>query len=303
MNSINFSIIIPNLNGAEFLPDCLNSLILAIKNCPQSKFEIILVDNASTDDSLNLAKKIYPQIKIIRNPKNFGFAKAINQGSKLAKYSWIVPCNNDIKLAPNWFKIMSQTIKNNSNISAFFGTIKNRSGDKIESTGLKFFNSGKAKNIQAKQSKPKTIWGGNGALIIYQKNIFRSLGGFDPDFFAYLEDVDFNLRLNQTKHLTLLVPSAVSFHLGGGTSQKFNNLRQVKTVQNWIYIIIKNYSAKQIWQNLPGIIEQRFRNLSYLLKNTPFFLWIPTLISVYGQIIIKIPVMLKKRHHHVPPSF
>jgi len=295
MNSINFSIIIPNLNGADFLPNCLNSLLVTIKNCPYSKFEIILIDNASTDNSLTLAKKIYPQIKIIRNPKNFGFAKAINQGAKLAEYSWIVPCNNDIKLAPNWFKIMSQAIKNNSNTSAFFGTIKNHNGHKIESTGLKFFNSGKAKNIQTKQNKTKTIWGGNGALIIYQKNIFISLGGFDSDFFAYLEDVDFNLRLNQNKYLTLLVPSAVSFHLGGGTSQKFNNLRQIKTVQNWIYLIVKNYSIKQVWQNLLGIIEQRLRNLSGLLKNTPILLWLPTLIYVYGQILFKLPTIIKKR--------
>ena len=93
MKSIDFSVIIPNLNGAKLLPNCLNSLLtaiskksLSVSGQPTSKFEIILVDNASTDNSVSLAKKIYPQIKIIKNPKNYGFAKAINQGILAAKH-------------------------------------------------------------------------------------------------------------------------------------------------------------------------------------------------------------------------
>jgi len=302
MKSIDFSVIIPNLNGAKLLPNCLNSLLtaiskksLSVSGQPTSKFETILVDNASTDNSIFLAKKIHPEIKIISNTKNLGFAKAINQGAGLARYPWIVPCNNDIKLNKNWFKIMSKAMETNPDISSFFGTIKNKSGASIESTGLKFSYSGKCLNCRIKKTKQQVIWGGNAGLIIYQKKVFQSLDGFDSDFFAYLEDVDFNLRLNKAGHRTLLVPTAISYHLGGATSQKFGNLRHQKTVQNWIYIIVKNYSLKQIFRNLPGIIEQRLRNLSGLLKNTPFLFWLPTLISIYGQVIINSPIMFAKR--------
>lgn len=311
MKSTNFSIIIPNLNGAKLLPVCFKSLILSIKKyssastSPQSKFEIILVDNASTDNSISLAKKIYPKVKIIKNNKNIGFAKAINQGADLAKHNWIIPCNNDIKFHPQWFSRIIKTIQNNKNpqIVTYFGTILNKTGDHIESVGLNYSYSGKCQNINngkkinqtITQQPSKTIWGGNAGLIVYQKKIFQSLGGFDTDFFAYLEDVDFNLRLDKAGHQTILVPTAISYHSGGTTSQKLGNLRHQKTVQNWLYIIIKNYSLKQIWQNFPGIIEQRFRNLSGLLKNTLFLLWLPTTISIYGQVIINLPIMLVKR--------
>ncbi len=302
---MNFSIIIPNLNGANFLPACLNSLLTSISKVPKSKFEIILVDNASTDNSLSLAKQIYPQIKIIQNSKNFGFALAVNQGITLAKYPWVVPCNNDLRLAPDWFKLMSDQIKTNKNakITTFFGTVLNKTGDKIESTGLDFDYSGRCYNLKngqqtsldLKNKKPQIIWGANASLVVYKKNTINKIGMFDPDFFAYEEDVDLALRLHHLGYQTLWVPNALSYHLGGATSSKMGNFRNRMDTKNWIYIIIKNYSLKQIWQNLPGIIEQRLRNLSGLLKNTTFLLWLPTIISVYGQVIIKLPSMFIKR--------
>jgi GT2 family glycosyltransferase len=303
MKLTDFSIIIPNLNGAKLLSDCLNSLIPAIKNTPNSKFEIILVDNASTDNSLNLAKKIYPQIKIIKNLKNRGFAQAVNQGILSAKYPWIVPCNNDIKLDKNWFKLISQTINKHPKVITFFGTVLDKTGAKIESVGLRFNYSGQCQNLENGQlfnpsllkEKAKLIWGANASLVVYKKDIISKIGMFDPDFFAYEEDVDLALRLHNLNYQTLWIPRALSYHLGGATSSQMGNFRNRHDAQNWIYLIVKNYSAKQLWQNLPGLLEQRLRNLSGLLKNTPFLLWLPTLISVYGQVIFKLPSMLKKR--------
>ena len=312
MKSTDFSIIIPNLNGAKLLPNCLHSLLTAVSKKsssasgrPSSKFEIILVDNASTDNSISLARKIYPQIKIIKNPKNYGFAKAINQGILAAKHHWVVPCNNDLRLANNWFKLISHQIQANKDpkIITFFGTVLNKTGNKIESTGLDFNYSGKCQNLKngqnfnpnLKKQSPQIIWGANASLIVYKKDIIQKIGMFDPIFFAYEEDVDLALRLHHLGYKTLWIPFAISYHLGGATSKKMGNFRHRHDAKNWIYIIIKNYSLKQIFRNLPGIIEQRLRNLSGLLKNTPFLFWLPTLISVYGQTLFYLPAMIKKR--------
>ena len=305
MKSTNFSVIIPNFNGAELLSTCLKSLHQSL-SLSKSKIQIILIDNASTDNSLSRAKKIFPKIKVIKNPKNFGFAKAINQGIKIAQYPWIIPCNNDIKLHPQWFTHITKTIQNNKKpkVVTFFGTVLNKTGDYVESTGLEFNYSGKCKNINNDRKfdksltnqSPKVIWGGNASLIVYNKNVIQKIGLFDPDFFAYEEDVDLALRLHHLGYKTLWVPPAVSYHFGGATSDKMGNFRNRHDAKNWIYVILKNYSSKQILQNLPGIIEQRLRNLSGLLKNTPFFLWIPTVIHTYTQVIINLPKMLKKRH-------
>lgn len=264
---MNFSIIIPNYNGAEFLPSCLTSILNAIKQTPKNNYEIILVDNGSTDNSVPIVKKFsIPDTKYIILDTNLGFAYAVNQGILSAKHLWVVPCNNDIKLSPNWFEIMSQTIRDYPNIPAFFGTVKNYDGSKIESTGLKFYLRGKCLNIRKKITRPKLIWGGNASLIIYNKKIIQKIGLLDPHFFAYEEDVDLAFRLNSSGYHTLLVPQAISYHLGGGTSRKMGYLRQMMDAKNWWLIILKNYSLKTIFFNFFPILEERLRNLSGLTK-------------------------------------
>ena len=122
MNSSNpnFSIVIPNFNGAKYLPDCFHSLLVAIKNCPQSSFEIILVDNASSDNSVDLFKSLnISNNKFISLPKNFGFAAAVNRGIEASTHDFIVVCNNDLTLSPDWFALISEAIKKKQRSEAY----------------------------------------------------------------------------------------------------------------------------------------------------------------------------------------
>jgi len=314
---VNFSIIIPNYNGAIFLPDCLNSLLQAINNCSESQFEIILVDNNSKDNSIGIFEKIIPKnfyYKILLNSKNHGFAGAINQGIEKAKYEYVILLNNDLTMESNWFKLISETIHNNKNhnVATFFGTVLTKDGTKFESQGLEFFYRGKAKNISNSQPFSSStiddllstisVWGASAALVVYKKDIIKKIGLFDEDFFAYEEDVDLALRLHNLNYKTLYIPQAISYHLGGGTSNKMGIFRYKMDAKNWIYIIIKNFSLKEIIKNLPQIIEERLRNLSgltkqiirlYKIKSVFYLPYI--LFSTYGEILINFPKMLKKR--------
>ena len=312
---INFSIIIPNYNGDKFLPNCLESIETAIKETKDTNFEIIIVDNNSQDNSLQTIKEFATnnqnlnlKYKITILPKNTGFAYAVNQGINKAQYQYVVIYNNDLTIEKNWFQLMFKTIKENKNpkITTFFGTVLNKKGDNFESQGIKYYYSGKADNISNGQkfnkqeflkSKPKNkiIWGASASIVIYKKDIIKKIGSFDSAFFAYEEDVDLALRLHNLNYKTLYIPQAISYHLGGGTSKKMGNFRHRMDAKNWHYIIIKNYSLKEIIQNLPSIIEQRLRNMSGLIKNTPFYKIIPDLLTTYGQIIKNTPNMLKKR--------
>jgi len=313
----NFSVIIPNLNGQLFLATCLNSILGSLQEANINTFEIILVDNASTDNSINLFCQTIQnqQSSIIFNKTNHGFAKAINQGIKKAKYDYIVVCNNDIKLHKNWFKYIQKKITIKPNYSTYFGLVLNQDGTKIESIGLKYFWRGKATNtgnglatkIDHKWNpiigKSRKIWGASASLVVYKKEIIQKIGGFDNDFFAYEEDVDLSFRLNRSGFKTLLIPKAISYHIGGATSGKMGNLRVEMDTKNWFYIIIKNYPLKKIFTHLPSIITERFKNLKYLTKQTIkiykiksiWFLPI-SLLKTYGQVLLFTPKMLSKRH-------
>ena len=289
--SSNFSVIIPNLNGAEYLVDSLPHLLKAIQNCPGSKFEIILVDNASTDNSFEILNKYFLESKIIILDKNYGFAHAVNQGIAAAKYQFVCLLNNDLNLNSDWFNQICQTIADHPHAACYCGTVLNKDGSQIESQGLNFLKSGKC--IQIKDNSP--IWGSSAAAVVYSKKILNKIGNFNAAFFAYLEDVDVALRLNLLGYKTILNSQAISWHLGGGTSRRFRYLRQYYTFRNWFLIIIKDYPSDWISHNLISIFIERLRNLSYLLLNCPIHL-IPILpLKAFFEIIILLPNLLRQR--------
>lgn len=308
----NFSIIIPNLNGEDFLPECLQSLKNAI-NISKTNVEIILVDNASSDTSpeifTSFCQKNKIKYQLVSLTKNYGFAGAVNRGVEVAKTAWVLICNNDLKINKNSFFLIKEVIKNNSDpkLAAVTGTVLNYDGSRFESQGLKFYYSGKCDNISNGQPYSPSflqgrasgsgfkIWGASAALTAYNKAIFNKVGGFDEDFFAYEEDVDLSLRLHNLGYTTIYVPQALSSHLGGATSSRMGNFRHRMDAKNWIYIILKNYSKREFWQNFFPIIEERLRNLSGLIKNTPFKHILRDVFKTYSEVCKNIRKMKAKR--------
>lgn len=308
---LSFSIVIPNYNGAQFLESCLSSLIKSL-SLTKINYEIIIIDNNSIDDSLNVINNIVgahcvrPTLQLIKNSTNFGFAPAVNQGIRIAKYNYVVLCNNDLTVDKNYFSLLVEAIKNYPDYTTFVGTVLNKEGTHFESQGLKFYYSGKCDNILNGQivradrcvRPPYQIWGASAALVTYQKDIITKIGMFDENFFAYEEDVDLAFRLHKFGYKTLLIPQALCYHLGGGTSGKMGNFRHKMDFKNWIFLIIKNYSTKEILLNLFPIIEQRLRNFSGLLKNTPKGQKISSISWVFGELKKNIPKMVKYSHDY-----
>lgn len=303
----NFSIIIPNYNGDLFLVDCLQSLIKAISQT-KSKFEIILVDNASRDNSLKIFarfQKKYQNLakfKLIINSKNLGFAGGVNPGIVNSKYPWVVLVNNDLTISPDWFStVLRNFFLITPKTAAIYGLVLTKDGLYVESEGLLFDYSGKCQNIHNHQpylkemakNKPEFIWGAPASLVIYNKKFLKMVGNFDQDFFAYEEDVDVALRLYKLGYKTLYIPSAISYHLGSATSRKMGNLRHRMDFKNWIYIIIKNFSRQEIISNFWKIIEQRFRNLFGLIKGTIHHDGIKSVYTIPKDIFLLLIEMIK----------
>lgn len=310
MTNIGISVIIPNYNGEKFLLPCLSSLIKAINNCPKIKFETILIDNGSSDNSQDIFTNFctinHLPSQIISLNTNFGFAKAVNIGINAAKYDLVCLTNNDLIIDSNWFKYVTKSMPTaDSKTAVYCGTVLNKTGTHFESQGFKYHMSGKCININnglsfssnalSLHSSSVPIWGSSAALVIYKKEIIQKIGLFDEKFFAYLEDVDLSYRLNHLGYKTILVPNAVCYHLGGGTSNKTPCFRQYYTFRNWHLLILKNYTLKEFIKYLFPIVIERLRNLSYLFKNCPPHLLLFKIIKICANIIINLPHIIRQR--------
>jgi len=265
-----FSVIIPHYNNKSLLENCLTSIKKAdITNLVD---QIIVVDNGSTDGSIRYLRGLKSKtlnLKPIFNPANLGFAQAVNQGIKSSKTSWVIILNNDIKLKPGWFLAIKKGIKKyqDKNLAFLFGKVLNQSGTKIESVGLNFHLCGKSANIgNGEKNSPdkykheKELVAAPASAICFKKSAIVKVGLFDQDFFVYLEDLDLCLRLADCGFRGFYLPSAVSFHLGGATSNKMGQLRWKMTASNWWFIIIKYYPILTILTNIHLIIFEQTKN-------------------------------------------
>jgi len=292
-----FSVIIPNYNGKKFLQQSLEST-----NDPLVD-EVIIVDNGSNDGSQKYLDS--KKVTIIKNKKNLGFARAVNQGIRAAKNDYLVVMNNDLRVRGDWFKIMAEAIKRwkrkEKKIGAYSGKVSDWQGKRIESTGLAFeikgrsFNRGNGEvDSPSKYNKEEFIFGASASIVIYYKPALLEVGLFDNDFFAYLEDVDLSLRLNDKGWKTIYLPNAIAYHLGGGTANRIKGFRSRMVAKNWWLVIIKNYPLKIFLSHLPEIILERLKNL-LVIRSPLGFLWLikELMIKLPKEIMNRKPIKIK----------
>lgn len=246
------SIVIPNFNGGQALLECLES----VTSNQQLVAEIILVDNASKDNSQLRAKKKFPQIKLIRFRQNKGFAKAVNAGIKKSKGKFIFVLNNDIQLTKSALEKLINTFDKDEKIGIVGGKIVDPKG-KFALAGFKpnpylgfMIYDKRGKN------KPKEIDWISGSAMMIKKPVFQKIGLFDEKYFFYYEDTDFCLRAKKAGFKLFYQPKAKIIHLGGISSQE---LSQSKLNQYWykgkFRCILKNGTFLQI---LTSLLAQTF---------------------------------------------
>lgn len=238
------SVIIPNWNGAELLKICLASL----KKQTFKDFELIVVDNGSTDQSIELIRKDFKAAKIVTLDTNTGFAFAVNAGISHALSELIVLINNDTKLDPNCLKMLYQTACRKKDYAMFAAKMLNfYDVKKIDSAGSYITEVGHAngRGWQLKDSKeyasPEEVFlvCGGGALI--RREVFDKIGLFDPNYFAYFEDVDLCLRAQLQGFKAWYVPSAIIYHVHKATSGRNQALTEYLQFRNMTITILKNF--------------------------------------------------------------
>lgn len=273
------SIIIPNYNGEKFLGSCLES----ISKQSFKKFEVIIIDNASTDNSIDIIEKYKDilDIYLIKNNENIGFAKAVNMGIKYAKKKYVFLLNNDVKLDSKIIEKLYNCITKNQNIfSVQSKMIQYHNRDKIDDAGDEYTILGwTCKTGNNKSSKlfnePREIFSSCAGAAIYRKDILEKIGLFDENFFAYMEDVDIGYRARIHGYQNVYCPDAICYHVGSATTgSKYNEFKIKLAARNNIYVPYKNMPLPQIIVNLP------FLFIGFLIK------WIFFSFKGYGKVYL-----------------
>ncbi len=249
-----FSIIIPNWNGARFLPTCLD----ALAQQTYTNLEIIIVDNASQDESIALIQSNYPQVELLVLPENRGFTGACNAGIERASGEFIALLNNDTEVDTGWAAaIVAAFARHPDAGSAASKMLLFDRRDHIHTTGDFFTVDGRAGNRGVWQADigqyehEEYVFSACGGSSVYRRAMLDQIGWLDDDFFFSGEDVDLGWRAQLMGWRCIYVPTAVVYHhlsaTGGGTTASYYDGR------NLIFILAKNYPTA-LWQKHGGKI-------------------------------------------------
>jgi GT2 family glycosyltransferase len=237
------SIVIPTHNGVEHIPPCLDSL----KKQARRADEIIVVDDASTDETASLIARSYPDVRLICLERNRGFAGAVNEGIRRASGEYIALLNDDTQAHPQWLTELVKVLDGQADIS--FCSSKMLFADQpelINSIGIGFTRAGIAMDVGLRQkdgpefNRPRPIFGACAGAAIYRRRLFDEIGLFDEDLFMWYEDVDFSFRAQLAGHTCLYVPTAVVYHKGGGTVSSNERKHIYYCCRNQVLVLVKN---------------------------------------------------------------
>lgn len=243
------SIIVLNWNGQQHLEACFKS----IQEQDYDNFETLLVDNGSTDNSVEFVKKNFPFVKIVKLKENVGFAKGNNEGIKEAEGDYILTLNNDTKLEKNCLKNLMEIVEKNPDVGMF--SLKMMffyEPGLINSTGTLVYKDGSAMNRGMKQKDEnqfeeiEEIFGPCAGAALYKKEMLEDikLGEdeyFDNDFFIYLEDADLSLRAQLRKWKSLYIPNSIIYHVHSATMQAKSPIKLYLSERNRIWYTLKDY--------------------------------------------------------------
>jgi GT2 family glycosyltransferase len=258
------SVIVLNYNGKRYLDDCLCSL----KSQTYSSFEVIVVDNGSTDFSHEYIKAQYPWVKLLRNEKNLGFAGGTNTGIKQARGEYILTINNDTKVEKNFIKCLKQPMESDQRVGMCASKMLFPDG-KINSTGICISRSGAAwdrgmfEQDNGQYNRREEVFGPCAGAALYRKEMLDEIGLFDEDFFLYMEDVDLAFRGRLAGWSCIYVPEAVVYHHHGGTAGTGSDLSVYYGNRNVIWYVLKDFPARLLITSLPFILARNLAVIPY----------------------------------------
>lgn len=263
-----FSVIIPNFNGRSYLP----AVMEALARQRFTDFETIVVDDASSDDSVAWLEANYPAVRVIVNRRNRGFVASCNIGAGAARGRVLVFLNSDTEPEPGWTEALAQAVCAHPEAAIFASKlllfdqrdVLHSAGDEMGVDGVPR-NRGVWQRDVGQYDTDLAVFGGCGGASAYRREVWQALGGFDESFWMYLEDADFAFRAQLLGWETRFVPQARVYHHLGATGG--GALASYYVGRNTIWLIVKNMPRGLLVRNLPVIALRQMQIAWDALRN------------------------------------
>lgn len=298
------AVVILSWNGIKFLEQFLPSVV---QHTSTDLCEIIVADNCSTDHSVEFIKKNFPQVRVIQNSRNAGFAGGYNDALKWVNTEYYVLLNQDIEVSQNWVETVIAEMEKDSNIVAAqpklrayhqrnFFEYAGASGGFLDRNSYAFcrgriFNT--VEKDEGQYDDVVDVFWATGACLFVRSSIYWSAGGFDEDFFAHQEEIDLCWRIKNLGYRIVCVPASVVYHVGGGSLPQGNPRKTYLNFRNNLMMMFKNLSGstlvpRMFWRFvLDGVAaihsvfkNKNFKDFNAILKaHLSFYSYIPSLIQ------------------------
>ncbi|GMV99184.1 MAG: hypothetical protein AMXMBFR84_03230 [Candidatus Hydrogenedentota bacterium] len=260
------TVIIPTWNHGDLLNACLNSLADQIFQ----KLDIIVVDDASSDGTVNAAVSGRQNVRILRNETNRGFAASANRGLREATSDWVMLLNNDVTLAPDAIDRLVNAVESEQADMVQPLILWRDAPDRIYSAGDRQRLNGRPEGIGFRDQREgfrfdEPVFGVTAAAALYRREIFDRVGYLDETFLAYFEDSDLNFRARLAGFQAACVPEAVAWHVGSASQSGKTWWRSRQCFRNHALLVVKNMPWPLLIRYAPSILRERLHQISMLI--------------------------------------
>ena len=255
------AVVILNYNGERFLEQFLPTVLAS---CDPAMAEVIVADNASTDNSVALMRDCFPQVRLIVNDSNGGFATGYNQALRQVDAQYYVLLNSDIEVPKGWIEPVIELMDAHPEIAACQPKILSyyhneqfeyagASGGFIDKYGYPFCRGRVFQNLEDDEGQyddPREVFWATGACMFVRADLYHQVGGLDDSFFAHMEEIDLCWRLKNAGYKVYCCPQSKVYHIGGGTLPKNSPRKTYLNFRNNLSLLVKNLPKQRVHRTI-----------------------------------------------------
>lgn len=276
------AVVILNWNGEALLRQFLPT---TLAHSPQGS--VYVIDNASTDASVEVLKTEFPQVTLIQNEANFGYAKGYNEGLKQIDAEILCLLNSDIEVTEGWLEEVMQVFTEKEHIAAIQPKILDfkrkthfeyagAAGGFIDKYGFPFCRGRIFHQVEEDKNQylSEEIFWASGACLFVRKSVFDQLKGFDDDFFAHQEEIDLCWGIHHLGKKVYFCSNSVVYHIGGATLSASNPQKMYLNFRNGLYLLLKNLPGEVLFHRIfMRMLWDGIAGVHFLWQGKPKFTW------------------------------